>query len=83
MQAPETPTWFGNLDVKYRAIAARIVAKPAWPRGEFHQLAAEFKLMPLGVVDALNEWSDEQLGEFLLDGEDPIIVNALILPKGP
>ena len=83
MQAPETPTWFGNLDVKYRAIAARIVTKPAWPRSEFHQLAAEFKLMPLGVVDALNEWSDEHLGEFLLDGEDPIIVNALILPKGP
>ena len=37
--------------------------------------------MPLGVCDALNEWADEQLGDFLLDGEDPVIVNTSILPK--
>ncbi|MEQ1854472.1 MAG: tellurite resistance TerB C-terminal domain-containing protein, partial [Chthoniobacteraceae bacterium] len=69
--APETPAWFGSLDVKYRAIAARIVTKPAWTQTEFQQLATEFKLMPLGVFDALNEWADEQLGDFLLDGDAP------------
>jgi hypothetical protein len=43
--------------VKYRTIPERIVVKPAWPRAEFQQLAAEFKLMPLDVFDALNESS--------------------------
>ena len=61
----------------------RIVARPTWTRTEFQQLAAEFKLMPLGVFDALNEWADEQLGDFLLDGDDPVTVNASILPKQP
>ena len=49
----------------------------------YQQLAAEFKLMPLGVIDALNEWADEQLGDFLLDGDDPVKVNASIIPKLP
>ena len=80
---PETPAWLASLDVKYRAAAARIVAKPAWTQTEFQQLAAEFKLMPLGVFDTLNEWADEQLGDFLLDGEGPVTVNVSILPKQP
>jgi restriction system protein len=79
----ETPAWLVGLDEKYRAIAARVVTKPAWPRDEFQQLAAEFKMMPLGVIDALNEWADETLGDFLLDGDDPVTVNASILPKMP
>ena len=81
--APETPAWLGSLDVKYRGIAARIATKPAWTRTEFQQLAAEFNLMPLGVFDALNEWADEQLGDFLLDGDAPVTVNVSILPKQP
>ena len=78
-----TPAWFGSLDAKYHIIAMRIVARPTWTRTEFQQLAAEFKLMPLGVFDALNEWADEQLGDFLLDGDDPVTVNASILPNQP
>lgn len=77
----ETLGWLGKLDSKYHAIAARIVSRPSWSRTEFQQVAAEFKLMPLGVVDAINEWADEHLGDFLLDGEDPVLVNESILPK--
>ena len=82
-QAPstETPAWLTTLNTKYQPIAARIVAKPSWSRTEFQQLAAEFKLMPLGVCDALNEWSDEHLGDFLLEGDDPITVNTSILTQ--
>ncbi len=79
--ALDTPAWLVTLDAKYRAIAARLITKPCWPRTEFHQLAAEFKLMPLGAYDALNEWADEHLGDFLLEGEDPMNVNISIIPK--
>lgn len=77
----ETPAWLATLNTKYQPIATRIVAKPSWTRIEFQQLAAEFELMPLGVCDALNEWADEHLGDFLLEGEDPITVNTSILTK--
>lgn len=74
------PGWLGSLDQKYHAITERIVSKSTWSRNEFDQLAAGFKLMPLGVFDALNEWADEQLGDFLLDGDDPVTVNVSLLP---
>lgn len=77
----EVPTWLATLNTKFQPIAARIVAKPSWSHAEFQQLAAEFNLMPLGVRDALNEWADEHLGDFLLEGEDPITVNTSILTK--
>lgn len=79
----DTLAWLDTLETKYRAIAARIVEKSSWSRAEFHQLSAEFKLMPLGVVDALNEWADEHLGDFLLEGDDPISINSSILPTQP
>jgi len=83
VQVPETPAWLDNLEVKYRLIVTRIVTKPVWARDDFQQLATEFKLMPLGVFDAINEWADVELGDFLLDGDDPINVNTSILPKLP
>ena len=79
----ETPAWLANLDAKYRPIAVRLVTRPSWTRAEFQQLAAEFHLLPLGVGDALNEWADEHLGDFLLEGEDPVTVNTSILPHQP
>lgn len=78
---PDIPEWLGTLDDKFKSVAVRVVAKPSWTRAEFQQLGAEFKLMPLGIIDVLNEWSDEHLGDFLLEGEDPINVNISILPK--
>ncbi len=80
---PEASDWLQGLDEKYHAVAERIRGKSAWPLAEFQALAAEFKLMPLGIIDALNEWADEELGDFLLSGDDPVVVNLFILPKQP
>ncbi len=76
-----SPAWLASLNAKYHGIALRMVSRASWTRAEFQQLAAEFRLMPLGVFDALNEWSDEHLGDFLLEGEDPVTVKTSILPK--
>ena len=35
--------------------------------------------MPLNIRDTLNEWSDEFLGDFILDGEDPIFVRRELM----
>lgn len=71
--------WLSSLDPKYREIAALIVNKPLWSQSDFHRLAADFKLMPLSVFDALNEWADEEFGDFLLEGDGPVNVNLTIL----
>lgn len=75
------PAWLATLNSQFQPIAGRIVSKPSWTCSEFQNLASEFKLMPLGVRDVINEWADEHLGDFLIEGEDPITVNIHIITK--
>jgi restriction system protein len=72
---------FAALDPKYRPLVQRLAERETWSRREFDQLAGEFNLMPLGAFDALNEWSDEHLGDFLLEGNDPITFHRILLSK--
>ena len=69
------PGWMESLDVKYRPILLNLIERDSWPRTEFDGLAKKFQLMPLNVFDAINEWADESLGDFILEGDDPIVVH--------
>lgn len=68
-----------SLDAKFHAIAQRLASRDTWPRNEFDALAREHQLMPLSVFDRINEWADQQLGDFLLEGEDSITVHRSLL----
>jgi tellurite resistance protein len=70
---------YSGLDLKYQHIAGRIFTKDQWTRAEFAALAQENNLMFLSVFDALNEWADEHLGDFVLEGDDPILVQRSLL----
>ena len=37
--------------------------------------------MPLSIQDVINEWADELLGDFLLEGEDPILIRRELIQK--
>jgi tellurite resistance protein len=77
----ERASHFDALDPRYRSLLQRLSERETWSRREFDQLANDFKLMPLGVFDALNEWSDEHLGDFVLEGDDPITFRRSLLPR--
>ncbi len=70
---------FTGLDSRYHAIAAALFSRSAWPLSEFSTVVGNHHLMPAGVMDALNSWSDEHLGDFILEGDDPILVRAALL----
>lgn len=70
---------FAGLDSKYHAVAERVFTKDQWTREELSAVAREHQLMLLSVFDALNEWADEQLGDFVLEGDDPIVVQRSLL----
>lgn len=76
---PDSPVPLDGLPEKFHMLFGRIIAREQWSRPEFVQLAAEFSLLPLGAIDAINEWADEYRGDFLLEGEDPITVKRELL----
>jgi tellurite resistance protein len=68
-----------GLDAKFHRIVKQLAVRDSWSRSDFDAVAREHQLMSLSVIDALNEWSDQYLGDFLLEGEDPITVHRPLL----
>jgi hypothetical protein len=84
LAAPETasgptPEWLKSLDLKYHPVLTRLVERDSWARMDFDELVKGFQLMPLDAQDAINEWSDEHLGDFLLEGDDPILIHKTLI----
>jgi hypothetical protein len=74
------PDWLKSLDSKYHQVLLRLIERESWKRADFETLVKQFQLMPLNVFDAINEWADEKLGDFLLEGDDPILVHKDSIP---
>ena len=79
--AASQPTRFSGLDAAFHPVLERLLARDSWPQADFNVLAREFHFMPLNIRDTLNEWADEVLGDFILDGEDPVVVHRELIAK--
>ena len=75
------PSPFNGLDAEFHPILERLLARDSWPKNDFKSLADEFHFMPSKIHDTLNEWADEVLGDFILDGEDPVIIHRELIAK--
>lgn len=80
--AEEDVSELSSLSPEFHDLLRKIITKSHWEQAEFHELCASENLMPLSVFDALNAWADDILGDFLLEGENPIMVYTDLLPKG-
>jgi uncharacterized tellurite resistance protein B-like protein len=75
-----TPEWLRSLEPKYHPVLLHLLERDSWPRADFDTLAKKFHLMPLDAFDAINGWADENLGDFLLEGDDSILVHKQLIP---
>jgi uncharacterized tellurite resistance protein B-like protein len=75
-----TPVWLRSLEPKYHPVLLHLLERDSWPRADFDALAKKFQLMPLDAFDAINGWADENLGDFLLEGDDTILVHKQLTP---
>jgi len=80
-KAAPQPTRFAGLDVAFHPILERLLTRDSWPQADFNALAREFHFMPLKIHDTLNEWADEVLGDFIFDGEDPVVIRRELIAK--
>lgn len=72
---------FEGLDAMYHQCLSRLVEQESWSPSEFDQLVREHKLMPAGMLDAVNEWSDEALGDFLIEEGGSLTINLNLLEE--
>ena len=78
--APPPPR-FNGLDAAFHPILEQLLTRDSWPVDDFDALAREFHFMPGKICETINEWSDEALGEFILDGDDPVVIRRELIAK--
>ncbi len=72
---PPNDDWMDGLDEPLKPALKKLISRPEWSREDFNAIAQECHQMPLNIFDSVNEWSDDALGDFLFEGENPIEVN--------
>ncbi len=69
------------LNPNYLPLYQELIAQPQWAKADFMKLAAKYNLMPVAVADVINAWADDALGDFLIEGEDPVTIHTELLPQ--
>ena len=80
--APASPQhdWLSGLDARYRGAVVALISRDEITPGDFDCLAADNHLMPDDLFNAVNTWSDEVLGDFLLERGENITIFRSLLP---
>lgn len=79
VEAPASIAWLTGLDVRYHSAVLTLVRHDELTTADFDALAAKHHLMPDDLLNAVNTWADETLGDFLLErGENLRIFRALL-----
>jgi tellurite resistance protein len=84
--APDTSVapqheWLNGLDQRYHTAVVALVSRDAITPGDFDCLSADNHLMPDDLFNAVNTWSDEVLGDFLLERGENITIFRSLLPE--
>jgi tellurite resistance protein len=64
---PELAIAATTLDPRYHLALSELVTKAEWNASEVRALGARLKLMPGGLIEVINSWSDEHLGDYLIE----------------
>lgn len=65
-----------GMDQAHSVLAIRLAERQMWSRNEFDELVDRLGLIPGGAIEMLNEAAFAACDEPLLEGEDPIELNA-------
>ena len=58
---------FLGLDMQHAAFLGELLTRLHWDEAEFATLATQFRLMPGGALETLNEWSFDRFGDMLIE----------------
>jgi tellurite resistance protein len=78
---PELAIAATTLDPRYHWALSELVTKAQWNAAEVQALGARLKLMPGGLMEVINAWSDEHLGDYLIEEQGDWHVRIELLPR--
>ena len=79
---PRPESRIESLDAAHSALAAALADRPEWERGEVEELAESLGLPFLdGAFDVINEAAMDACGEPLVEGDDPVELNAYAIEE--
>ena len=81
VEAPDDEGGLDGLDRRHRSLVVEIVERAEWAKDDFDRLVRSVGLMPGAAIETLNDWAWERFDECLLEGDDPIVANAHLLPR--
>lgn len=64
---------------RFRAFFDAIVARDQWSTADARQLAKDHGVMLAGAIEAINEWSQERFGDWLVEEGDSILIHRHLL----
>lgn len=68
-----------GLDMRYHIVVTELLSRDAWAPEDFEALARKHNVMPAGMLEAINAWSDEHHGDFLIEEGERYTVNRTLL----
>ena len=70
-----------KVPASHRIFLSELSKRSEWSRTEFEVMAAECGLMPDGAIDILNEAAFAVVGAPVIEGDDPMQVDAAIVKE--
>ena len=67
---------FSGLDEKHGAFLGELISRLHWDEDEYRTLARQFRLMPEGAMETVNEWSHERFGDLLIEEDNGFLINS-------
>ena len=74
---------FGGLDQKHAAFLGELISRPHWGEEEYRRLARQFRLLPEGAMETVNEWSHERFGDLLIEEDDGFLIHSEVKDGNP
>ena len=72
----EADSEFGGLDEKHAAFVGELISRLHWDEGEYRTLARQFRLLPDGAMETVNEWSHGRFGDLLIEEDNGFLINS-------
>ena len=67
---------FGGLDEKHAAFLGELISRLHWDEDEYRTLARQFRLLPDGAMETVNEWSHGRFGDLLIEEDNGFLINS-------